>query len=117
MKRIRYHRSGFNCEYAIIANFEFISSSQKLERKKKMYAINSEEVRSLPACKRGRKVHVYVGEELDRKVQNYVRALCSAGTPIGSSVVMAAVLAPQRSIRVYTHDGHEQHSLGRTGVP
>ncbi len=28
--------------------------------------------------------------KLDRKVQNYVRALRSAGTPIGSSVVMAA---------------------------
>ncbi len=39
---VLYRRSGFNCEYAIIANCEFISSSQKLERKKKMYAINSE---------------------------------------------------------------------------
>ncbi len=34
-----YRRSGFNCEYA---NCEFISSSQKLERKKKMYAITTE---------------------------------------------------------------------------
>ncbi len=30
-----YRRSGFNCEYVIIANCEFISSSQKLERNKR----------------------------------------------------------------------------------
>ncbi len=35
LKLEAYRRSGFNCEYAIIANCEFISSSQKLERKKR----------------------------------------------------------------------------------
>ncbi len=40
-----YHRSGFNCEYPIIANCEFISSSQKLERKKKMYTCTQSIVR------------------------------------------------------------------------
>ena len=31
-----------------------------------------------------------LGEQLDAKVKNYVQALRSAGTPIGSSIVMAA---------------------------
>ncbi len=66
-----------------------------------------EEVRSLPARKRGRKV--MLGEELDHKVQNYVRALHSAGTPIGSSVVLAAgegmVRAHNRTL-LAQHEGH-----------
>ena len=45
-------------------------------------------VDSLPVCKRGRKL--LLGNQLDEKVQNYIRALHSAGTPIGSSIVMAA---------------------------
>ena len=31
-----------------------------------------------------------LGKQLDDKVQNYVEALCNAGMPIGSSVIMAA---------------------------
>ncbi len=31
--------------------------------------------------------------------------------------VYSYVYSRQGSIRVYTHDRHEQHSLGRTGVP
>ena len=47
------------------------------------------EVRSLPKLKTGRKL--MLGEELDAKVKNYVQALRSAGTPVGScSIVMAA---------------------------
>ena len=47
-----------------------------------------EEVKSLPGHKRGR--NVMLGEELDGKIQSYVKALRTAGTPTGSSVVMAA---------------------------
>ena len=32
-----------------------------------------------------------LGEQLDSMIKNYVKGLHSAGTPIGSSVVMAAV--------------------------
>ena len=45
-------------------------------------------VRSLPKLKRGRKL--MLGEQLDVKVKNYAQALRSAGSPIGSSIVMAA---------------------------
>ena len=67
----------------------------------------AEEVTSLPARKRGRKV--MLGEDLDDKVQNYVEALCTAGTPIGSNIVMAAgegiVIAHDRTLLV-AHGGH-----------
>ena len=50
-----------------------------------------------------------LGEELDSKVQNYVHALRSAGTPIGSNVMMAAgegmVKAHDRTLLVQ-HGGH-----------
>ena len=45
-------------------------------------------VTNLNTLKRGRKL--MLGEHLDAKVQTYVKALRDAGTPIGSSVVMAA---------------------------
>ena len=45
---------------------------------------NQAEVRSLPVRQRGCKV--MLGEQLDGSVQ----ALCSAGTPIGPNIVMAA---------------------------
>ena len=47
-----------------------------------------EEVTSVPARKRGRKL--LLGDQLDAKVQSYVKALHSAGTLIGSSIVMVA---------------------------
>ena len=47
-----------------------------------------EEVTSVPAHKCGRKL--LLGEQLDVKVQSYVKALRSAGTTVGSSIVMAA---------------------------
>ena len=43
------------------------------------------EVTSLPTKKLGR-----IGKEVDGKVQEYVTAIRKAGTPIGSSLVMAA---------------------------
>ena len=46
------------------------------------------ELTSLPERKRGRKV--MLGEQLDGKVQAYIKALRGAGTPIGSNIVMAA---------------------------
>ena len=50
-----------------------------------------------------------LGEQLDCKVQNYIKALHNAGTPIGSSVVMAAakglVRAHDRSLLV-EHGGY-----------
>ena len=46
------------------------------------------EVTKLAVKKRGRKV--LLGEELDGMVQKYVQAIRNAGTPIGTSVVMAA---------------------------
>ena len=52
-----------------------------------------------------------LGEQLDAKVKNYVQALRSAGTPIGSSIVMAAgegiVRAHDRTQPVQ-HGGHIQ---------
>lgn len=52
-----------------------------------------------------------LGEQLDGKVKNYVQALRSAGTPIGSSIVMAAgegiVRAHDRTLLVQ-HGGHIQ---------
>ena len=62
-----------------------------LDAVKKRHLTDAEseaEVTSLPARKRGRKM--LLGEQLDAKVQSYVKALRSAGTPIGSSIVMAA---------------------------
>ena len=47
-----------------------------------------EVVKRIPKHKCGRKV--MLGKELDSKIQSYVKALRAAGTPIGSSVVMAA---------------------------
>ena len=68
-----------------------------------------DEVRTLPKLKRGRKV--LLGEQLDSKVKNYVTALRSAGTPIGSSIVMAVgegmVRAHDRTMLVQ-HGGHIQ---------
>ena len=66
-----------------------------------------------------------LGEQLDCKVQNYIKALRNAGTPIGSSVVMAAaeglVRAYDRSLLV-EYGGHIEISktwalslLGRMG--
>ena len=52
-----------------------------------------------------------LGEQLDAKVKEYVQALRSAGTPIGSSIVMAAgegiVRAHDRTLLVQ-HGGHIQ---------
>ncbi len=45
-------------------------------------------VKRLPGCKCGRKV--MLGKQLDGRIQNYVKALRNAGTPIASSVIMAA---------------------------
>ena len=47
-----------------------------------------EVVKRIPKHNCGRKV--MLGKELDSKIQSYVKALHAAGTPIGSSVVMAA---------------------------
>ncbi len=47
------------------------------------------DVKRLPGRKRGRKV--MLGEQLDGRIQNYVKALRSAGTPIGSSVKSSLV--------------------------
>ena len=47
-----------------------------------------DEVTKLTVKKHGRKV--LLGEELDGMVQKYVQAIRNAGTPIGTSVVMAA---------------------------
>ena len=50
-----------------------------------------------------------LGEQLDNKVQNHVQALRNAGTPTGSSVVMAAgegvIRAHDRTLLVQ-HGGH-----------
>ena len=77
------------------------------ELRKHVPCTEFEEVKSLPGHKRGRKV--MLGEELDGKVQSYVKALRAAGTPIGSSVVMAAaeglVRAYDRTILV-EYGGH-----------
>ena len=52
-----------------------------------------------------------LGEILDAKVKKYIQALRSAGTPIGSSIVMAAgegiVRAHDRTLLVQ-HGGHIQ---------
>ena len=71
---------------------------------------NSEdEVTTSQKLIRGRKV--ILGEQLDSKVKNYITALRSAGTPIGSSVVMAVgegmVRAHDRTLLVQ-HGGHIQ---------
>ncbi len=57
-------------------------------KKRHVPGVEYEQVTRLPGHKRGRKF--LLGEELDGKVSKYVEALRSAGTPIGSSVVMAA---------------------------
>ena len=71
-----------------------------------MTGVEFEEVRSLPKRKRGKKVLL---GELDMKVQSYIQALSSAGTPIGSSVVMAAatgiVMAYDRTL-LHEHGGY-----------
>ncbi len=65
------------------------------------------DVKRLPGRKRGRKV--MLGEQLDGRIQNYVKALRNAGTPIGSSVIMAAatgiVNSCDRTLLV-EHGGH-----------
>ncbi len=76
-------------------------------KKRHVPGIEYEQVTRLPGHKRGRRV--LLGEELDGKVSKYVEALRSAGTPIGSSVVMAA---GERLVRAYDrtllvdHGGH-----------
>ena len=57
-------------------------------RKRQVPGTEFKDVTSLPQSKRGRKM--MLGEQLNCKVQNYIKALHNAGTPIGSSVVMAA---------------------------
>ena len=49
-----------------------------------------EEVRSLPRHQRG--AMVLLGEKLGAQVQSYVKGLRSTGTPIGSSIVIAAAI-------------------------
>ena len=64
------------------------------------------EVSSLPANNHGWKM--MLGEDLNAKVKNYVQALRSASTPIGSNVVMAAgegiVRAHDRTLLVQYRD-------------
>ena len=71
-------------------------------KKRQVPGTEFEEVTSLPQRKRGRRV--MLGKQLDSKIQNYIKALRNAGTPIGSSVVMAAaeglVGATDRSLLV-----------------
>ena len=65
------------------------------------------EVTSLRAGKRGRKT--MLGEQLDTKVQSYIKALRSAGTLIGTSVVMAAatgILTCYDRTLLVEHGGH-----------
>ena len=65
------------------------------------------EVTSLRAGKRGRKR--MLGEQLDTKVQSYIKALRSAGTPIGTSVLMAAatgILTCYDRTLLVEHGGH-----------
>ena len=67
------------------------------------------DVRSLSKRKTGRKV--MLGEKLGGELKKYVHALRDAGTPIGSSVVMAAgegiIRAHDRTLLV-EHGGHMQ---------
>ena len=78
-----------------------------LDEIKKLEHTGTSEVTSLPKQRTGRKV--MLGEQLDAKVKKYVQALRSAGTPIGSSIVMAAgegiVRAHDRTLLVQ-HGGH-----------
>ena len=80
-----------------------------LDELKKLDSTGKTEVKSLPKRHTGRKV--LIGNQLDAKVQEYVRALRNAGTPIGSSIVMAAgegiVNAHDRTLLV-EHGGHIQ---------
>ncbi len=68
-----------------------------------------DEVTTLQKLKRGRKM--ILGEQLDSKVKNYIMALRRAGTPIGSSIVMAVgegmVRAHDRTLLVQ-YGGHIQ---------
>ena len=56
-----------------------------------------------------------MGEQLDIRVQNYVKALCKVGTPIGSSVVIAVaqglISATDRTLLEeyggHTHSTHQ----------
>ena len=52
-----------------------------------------------------------LGEQLDAKVKNYIQALRSAGTPIGSSIVMAAgecIVRVHDRTQLMQHGGHIQ---------
>ena len=65
------------------------------------------EAPSLRAGKRGRKT--MLGEQLDTKVQSYIKALRSAGTLIGTSVVLAAatgILTTYDRTLLVEHGGH-----------
>ena len=80
-----------------------------LQEVKKLWVAGTDldEIKSLPACKRGRKL--FLGDELDCRVQKYDKALCNAGTPLGSSIVTAAVegivKATDRTL-LAEHGGH-----------
>ena len=78
---------------------------EEVKLRRIMTGVEFEEVRSLPKRMCGKKVLL---GELDVKVQDYIQALCSAGTPIGSSVVMAAatgiVMACDRTL-LHGHGG------------
>lgn len=96
------------------ATHEIGESTVRLFKKKYMEEIKKrenpeDEVTTLPTLRRGRKV--MLGEELDAKVKNYVLVLRNAGTPIGSSIVMAVgegmVRAHDRTMLVQ-HGGHIQ---------
>ena len=57
----------------------------------------------LPAAKRGRRV--LLGEDLDKALQYYVKALHSAGGSIGSSIVIAAHIICTREIHLAENGG------------
>ena len=96
------------------ATHEIEGSTVRLFKKRYLKEVKKREnpqdkMTTLQKLKRGRKV--ILGEELDSKVKNYVTALRSAGTPIGSSIVMAVgegmVRAHDRTLLVQ-HSGHIQ---------
>ncbi len=85
-----YRRLGFDCEYAIIANCEFISSSQKLERKK-MYAINSE-IWSQPTSYQCRAKQGCLTTSYKRSTRRWLAAFSTKGA--------AALVARSESIQL-----------------